>query len=153
MNNSAILKALASHFTKNAESHRNHAACCTGLSECMKAAGIDFAKNAKKDFYTEAAAQHEADADRCEKIAAMCTKCATKGEDAEFVKAIVSSVMGAVDAKYGGMIVPDGGVRKVFQTPDPNAVNGLTLVGRPGQATPPTSLEGIDPSLRALVQE
>src|SRR5580692_8107065 len=123
MNNEAMWKAMGKHFTKDAASHRNHAACHAGLSACLKSLGVDFTKGDKNDFHQELANQHEADADRCDKMAEMCTKCATKADEAELVKAITGSIVEYMDKKYGNMIVPDGGVRKVFQTADPNAVS------------------------------
>jgi len=154
MNNAAFLKGMGNHFAKNAESHRNYAACATGLSACMKSLAVDFTKGDKKDFFAEAASQHESDAERCTKMAAFCDKCATmKSADPELIKALAAAVMQNVDEKLGNMMVPSN-VQKVFRTEDPMAPPpGFSLVPRAGQATPPTDLSCVDPAFRNLFQE
>ena len=149
MNNAAVLKALAAHANVMQKTHQALAETCDGLHECYKAsieAGL--AKAMPKEHFKDMADCHKAAGDSWGKLKEKCAK----SDDAEFIKAVVGATMSAVDQKYGSMIVPTN-VRKTFETPDPNAVSGLTLVGRPGQATPPTSTEAIDPSLRALVAE
>jgi hypothetical protein len=153
MNNSAVLKALANHFTKNAASHMAQAACHTGLSQCMKSLGLDFAKGDKNDFHSELASQHTADAERCEKIAAFCNKCANakadEGDMAKMVAAIIPSVTEYIDKKFGDQVVPSL-VKGVFLTEDPSAGR---LVPRAGGPTPPTPTESVPIGLRDMIQE
>jgi hypothetical protein len=150
MNNEAMWKSMGHHFTKNAASHRAQAACHTGLSACMKALGVDFTKGDKTDFHAELASQHNADAERCDKIAAACMKCAAnKGADPEMVKAIAGAVLANVDEKFGKMVVPSS-VKGAFMTADPLPV---TLVNRQGGPSLPVPADAIDPAFRNLFAE
>jgi hypothetical protein len=149
LNNAAILKALAAHANVMQKTHQALAETCAGLHECYKAsieAGL--AKAMPKEHFQDMADCHKAAGESWGRLKEKCAK----ADDAEFTKAIVSAVMSAVDEKYGSMVAPSL-VKGAFQTVDPNAVSGLTLVGRTGQPTPPTSMESIPPELRSMVQE
>jgi hypothetical protein len=143
---------MGARLRKIAASERQSGEACRGLQECLKAVGIDLlAKGAKQDFLKEMADQHDARADHHEACAKMCdtTKAAGTDDDLEKMTAAVAT---AVIDRIGNMMQPTD-VRKVFQTADPIAVSGLTLVGRTGQPTPPTSMDAIPPELRSMVQE
>jgi hypothetical protein len=160
------LKALAAHFRKNAESHRAHAACHTGLSECAKAMG--FYKGDRKDYHAEIASQHEADADRCDKMAEHCTKLAGElpagaaGSDGkssnvelnlngDAAAKIATTVIDTLRKEFGEQVMPT--LVKGVIPENPLADAGLTLHARAGGAAVPTDASRIDPQFRNLFVE
>jgi hypothetical protein len=144
-----LMKGLKAHCAVMQKSHDAMAECHQALSEAFKAEQAEGLHKGFKDHHADIVACNKSMSESWGRLAEKCTK----SDDAEFVKVIVSSVMGAVDQKYGSMIVPDG-VRKTFTTEDPFApAPGLTLMPRSGGPTPPTNTERIDPALRQLVQE
>jgi hypothetical protein len=149
MNNEAFQKAMALHCKTMAKAHEAAADCHQSLSECFKAEQAEGLHKGMKDMHADLQSCHKSMSESYGKLGDACKKSAGTDDDLEKMTAAVAT---AVIDKIGNMVQPTD-VRKVFQTPDPNAVNGLTLVGRPGQATPPTSMESIPPELRSMVQE
>jgi hypothetical protein len=154
VNNAALLKALGSHCGAMEKMCEAAASTYKEMSACQKAnvdAGL--AKATSRDHFMDLHDCYKAAGESWATMKGKCEKAAASGDLEKMVGAVSAAVMSAVDQKYGSLVIPDGGVRKVFQTADPNAVSGLTLVGRSGGPTPPTSLESIPPELRSMVAE
>lgn len=155
------MKTLGIHFKKDAADHRanaedcrNHMACCKGLAECMKLAGVT--KNAKMDYhdemattYSKMADRHDAAAERCDKMADACIKAEGADDLQKVVSAVTEAVLANVNERIGKMVEPSA-VRKTFETSDPS---GGRLIPRTGQPSPPTPAEAIDPQFRNLFVE
>jgi hypothetical protein len=148
--NDALMKGLKQHCGAMQKSHDAMAATCDGLHECYKSDVAEGLRKAMpKEHFADMRDCHKAASESWGRLAEKCAKSAGTDDDIEKMTAAVAT---AVIDKIGNMVQPTD-VRKVFQTPDPNAVSGLTLVGRSGGPTPPTSMESIPPELRSMVAE